>query len=71
MPLNKIWFKFGIKLGNFVSPIVMGIVFFGVVTPTAIILRVFGKDVLSLKKNKKQSYWIQKNGIKSKMKDQF
>ena len=49
-PLNRIWFKFGILLGNFISPIIMGLVFFAVVTPTAFLLRVFGKDLLNLKK---------------------
>jgi len=70
-PLNKIWFKFGILLGNVVSPIVMGIVFYAVVTPTSIIVRMFGKDLLNLKKNNKKSYWIEKLPIKSKMKNQF
>jgi len=70
-PLNKIWFKFGILLGNVVSPIVMGIVFFIIVTPTSIIMRILGKNLLSLKKDNKKSYWIEKSKIKSKMKDQF
>tara|TARA_B100001971_G_scaffold110502_1_gene101491 strand:- start:2300 stop:2689 length:390 start_codon:yes stop_codon:yes gene_type:complete len=71
-PLNKIWFRFGILLGNFVSPIIMGIVFFIVVTPVSLILRLLGKDVLSLKKNnKKRTYWIDKSDPKSKMKNQF
>ena len=70
-PLNKIWFKFGILLGNFISPIIMGLVFFTVLTPTAFIMRAFGKDLLNLKKNNKKSYWIEKSPIKSKMKDQF
>ena len=70
-PLNKIWFKFGILLGNFISPIIMGLVFFAVVTPTAFLLRAFGKDLLNLKKNNKKSYWIEKSTIKSKMKNQF
>ena len=70
-PLNKIWFKFGILLGKIVSPLVMGIIFFIVVTPIGYLMRFFGKDVLSLKYNKTQSYWIEKNGPKSKMKDQF
>jgi hypothetical protein len=69
--LNRAWFKFGILLGNIVSPIVMAIVFFLVVTPTAIIMRVLGKDILGLKKNNKNTYWIEKSKIKSKMKDQF
>jgi len=70
-PLNKIWFKFGILLGNFISPIIMGLVFFTVVTPTAFLMRAFGKDLLNLKKNNKKSYWIEKSPIKSKMKNQF
>ena len=70
-PLNRAWFKFGILLGNFVSPIVMGLVFFIVVTPTALIMRALGKNLLSLKKNNKKTYWIEKSEIKSKMKNQF
>ena len=70
-PLNKVWFKFGILLGNFISPIVMGIVFFGVVTPTSLIMKILGKNLLGLKKNNKKSYWIEKSSIKSKMRDQF
>tara|TARA_A100001015_G_scaffold226652_1_gene255989 strand:+ start:327 stop:710 length:384 start_codon:yes stop_codon:yes gene_type:complete len=70
-PLNKIWFKFGIVLGKMISPIVMGIIFFLVVTPIAITMRLLRKDLLNLKYNKEKSYWIEKNGPKSKMKNQF
>ena len=70
-PLNKIWFKFGILLGKIVSPLVMGIIFFFVVTPIGLIMRLFGKDVLNLKYNKNKSYWIEKNDPRSKMKNQF
>jgi hypothetical protein len=70
-PLNKIWFKFGILLGNLISPIVMGLIFFTVVTPTALIMRALGKDLLNLKNNNKKSYWIEKSPVKSKMKNQF
>ena len=70
-PLNKIWFKFGILLGRIVSPLIMGIIFFLVVTPVGLIMRLLGKDVLNLKYNKNKSYWIEKNGPKSKMKNQF
>ncbi len=69
-PFNKIWFIFGIFLGNIVSPLVMGLVFFLVVTPTGFIMRLFRKDLLNLKKNKDDSYWIEKKNI-SRMKDQF
>ena len=70
-PLNKIWFKFGIFLGKIVSPIVMGVIFFLVVTPIGLMMRVAGKDLLNLKFNKKNSYWVEKDGPKSKMKNQF
>lgn len=70
-PLNKIWFKFGLFLGKIVSPLVMVMIFFFVVTPIAILMKIFRKDLLNLKYSKKSSYWIKKNEIKSKMKDQF
>ena len=70
-PLNKVWFKFGIALGNFVSPIVMGLVFFIVVTPISILMRVLKKDLLNLKKGNKKTYWIERSKIESKMKNQF
>ena len=70
-PLNKLWFKFGILLGTIVSPIVMGIVFFIVVTPISLIMKILKKDILNLKKNKNQSYWSAKSELKSKMKNQF
>tara|TARA_B110000196_G_C21060382_1_gene622063 strand:+ start:127 stop:516 length:390 start_codon:yes stop_codon:yes gene_type:complete len=70
-PLNKIWFKFGILLGNIVSPIVMGVIFFCVVTPISLALKLLGKDVINVNKNKDKSYWIKKSGPKSKMKNQF
>jgi len=71
LPLNKIWFKFGMFLGNFIAPIVMGIVFFLVVTPTGLIMRLLGKDLLNLKKNNKNSYWIEKDNSNSNLKNQF
>ena len=70
-PLNKIWFKFGLLLGQIISPIVMGIIFFLIVTPIAFIMRILGKDVLRLKKKSDNSYWIKKTDLKSKMKNQF
>ena len=70
-PLNKIWFKFGMLLGNIVSPIVMGLIFFVIVTPTSLIMRLIGKDLLNLKKNNKNTYWIEKSQQKSNMKNQF
>ena len=70
-PFNKLWSKFGLLLGKIISPIIMGIIFFLVVTPIAFIMRTIGKDLLNLKFNKNKSYWIEKTGPKSKMKNQF
>ena len=70
-PLNKLWFKFGIFLGKIISPLIMGIIFFLVVTPIGLMMRSLGKDVLNLKYSKSKSYWIEKKGPKSKMKNQF
>ena len=70
-PLNLIWFKFGLLLGRFISPIVMGIIFFLVVTPIGILMRLINKDLLNLKYNNENSYWIIKNDPKSKMKNQY
>ena len=70
-PLNKIWFKFGIFLGKIVSPLIMGLIFLAVVTPIAFLMRILKKDLLNLKFSKNNSYWIEKSGPKSKMKNQF
>ena len=70
-PLNKLWFKFGILLGKIITPIIMGLTFFVIVTPIGIAMRLLGKDVLSLKYNKNKTYWIEKKLYKSKMKNQF
>ena len=70
-PFNKLWFKFGIILGRIISPIVMSIIFFFVVTPIALLMKLLKKDLLNLKFNKTSTYWIEKSGPKSKMKNQF
>ena len=70
-PLNNLWFKFGLLLGKIVSPVVMGAIFFLVVTPTGIIMRLIGKDLLNLKKNKSNTYWVEKKNENSSMKNQF
>tara|TARA_Y100000590_G_scaffold284992_1_gene320761 strand:+ start:1386 stop:1769 length:384 start_codon:yes stop_codon:yes gene_type:complete len=70
-PLNKIWFRFGLIIGKIVSPIVMGIIFFLVITPISFLIKIMKKDLLNLKNNNKKSYWIEKTTPKSKMKNQF
>ena len=71
-PLNLLWFKFGMILGAIISPIVMGIVFFLVVTPTGLILRIMRKDLLNKKYDKeKETYWIKRDTSIGTMKRQF
>ena len=70
-PLNKIWFYFGIFLGKIVSPLIMAIIFFIVVTPIGFIMKLLKKDILNLSFNNNKTYWIKKDGPKSKMKNQF
>ena len=71
-PLNKLWFKFGIFLGSIVSPIIMGVVYFIVVTPTGVFMRLLGKDLLKTNKEKNAStYWMKRDKQDSTMKKQF
>tara|TARA_B100002019_G_scaffold259652_1_gene245191 strand:+ start:135 stop:515 length:381 start_codon:yes stop_codon:yes gene_type:complete len=69
--LNFLWFRFGIVLGKLVSPVILSVIYFFVVTPTGIIMKILRKDLLSLKFNNKNTYWTNKNNSKSKMKNQF
>lgn len=61
LPLNKLWMRFGFLLGMIVSPIVFGIIFFGLFTPIAILMRLIGRDELRLKFTQKASHWISRN----------
>ena len=71
-PLNKLWFKFGILLGSIVSPIVMGVVYFAVVTPIGVLMRLLGKDLLKTTKTKSIStYWMKRDKKQTSMKKQF
>ena len=72
-PLNKLWMRLGILLGRIVSPIVLGVIFFGLFTPIAILMRLSGRDELRLKFNRQLSYWISRGEpIKSEsFKQQF
>ena len=68
--LNKLWIQFGILLGKIISPIVMGLVFFFVVTPIGILIRILKKDVMGLKRGA-SSYWINREDKVQSMKKQF
>ncbi len=71
-PLNKLWFKFGMILGAIVAPVVMGVVFFLVITPIGIFMKIIGKDLLNKKYDKKKAtYWIIRGKPVSTMKQQF
>ena len=72
IPLNNYWIKLGEILGKIVAPIVMLVVFLGVVTPMAFLVKLFGKDLLNLKFNKKtNSYWLNRQKKLGPMKNQF
>ena len=58
LKINKLWMRLGLLLGLLISPIVIGFIFFGLITPYGILMRIFGRDALYLKKIKKKSYWI-------------
>jgi hypothetical protein len=68
--LNKLWIQFGILLGRIISPIVMGLVFFIVITPIGILVRILKKDVMGLKRGA-SSYWIHREDKLQSMKKQF
>ena len=73
-PLNIMWLKFGIFLGKIISPIIMGLIFFVVVTPLAILAKIVNKDFLGLNKSKnikKKTYWHNKEKYNNSMSDQF
>ena len=71
-PLNLIWFKFGLFLGKLIAPIIMGIVYFIVVFPTFLILKLFKRNYLNIKYEKnKSSYWINVENKQTTMRDQF
>ena len=70
-PLSYVWIKLGIIMGNFISPIVMAIIFYFLISPFGIVMRIFGKDLLMKKYSKKSSYWIKREKKMNPMKMQF
>ena len=71
-PLNKLWFKFGMILGAIFVPVVMGVVFFLVVTPIGLVMKIMGRDLLNKKYDKKKrTYWIKRDTSIGTMKRQF
>ena len=70
-PLNKIWIKIGEQLGKVIAPIVMAIIYFVVITPIAILLKLFRKDLLKIKFNSTTTYWVKRDKKFGSMKRQF
>ena len=70
-PLNIVWVKFGELLGRIVAPIVMAIIYFIIVTPIGLFMRLIGKDLLNIKFSQKNTYWIKREKKISSMKKQF
>lgn len=73
-PLNRLWFKLGLALHSVVSPLIMGLLFYGAVTPMGLIMRFTGKDLLRLRRNNEASYWIRREPAgpaSGSMKNQF
>jgi hypothetical protein len=69
---NYLWFKLGILLGRVVSPIIMVLIFFLIIFPTGLLLRLFRKDVLGLRFDKnKKTYWVHRDEPMQSMKNQF
>ncbi len=60
-PFNKSWMRLGYAMGIVVSPVVLGVIFFFLITPVALVTRLFGRDELRLKKTKVNSYWIERD----------
>ena len=70
-PLNIVWVKFGELLGRIIAPIVMAIIYFIIVTPIGLFMRLIGKDLLNIKFSKSNTYWIKREKKISSMKKQF
>ena len=72
-PLNRIWFRFGLLLGRIAGPVVMALIFFGAVVPTALVMKLRRKDLLRLKRNRDaDTYWIKRDdSVAGSMHDQF
>ena len=71
-PINKAWTKFGEFLGAIIAPVIMAIVYFVVLTPISLLVRIFGKDLIGLKYSKKNdTYWIKRKKKIGSMKKQF
>ena len=70
-PIKRVWIRFGELLGQIISPIVLAVVFFIVVTPIGLFMKILRKDLLNIKFTKDKSYWIKRDKDLGPMKNQF
>jgi hypothetical protein len=73
-PADKLWFKLGLALHSVMSPLIMGLLFFGAVVPFGVVLRALGKDILRLRPSSASTYWISRDPpgpARNSMKQQF
>ena len=70
-PLTKLWINFGELIGKFISPIVIGLIYFVILTPIGLLMRIFNKDLLNLKFSKESSYWIKRETKLNSMDKQY
>ena len=70
-PLTKLWIKFGELIGKFISPIVIGLIYFVILTPIGLLMRIFNKDLLNLKFSEESSYWIKRETKLNSMDKQY
>ena len=70
-PLNLVWIKFGELLGKIIAPIIMGVIYFAIITPMGLFMRLMRKDLLKTKFSKNNSYWIKRKKNIGSMKKQF
>ena len=59
--LNRLWYDLGMLLGKITSPVVLGVIFFVLITPVALALRLFGRDYLKMRKRSVESYWVDRS----------
>ena len=70
-PFNLAWIKLGEILGRFIAPVVMAVIYFLIVTPIGLLMRIIGKDLLNIKFSQNSSYWIKREKNLGPMKRQF
>ena len=71
IPMNKLWIKFGEQLGRFIAPVILSFIYFLILTPIGLFMRIIKKDLLNLNFSKQNSYWVKRQKSFSKINKQF